>query len=92
MRESRIEKHFVARVKEAGGLERKFVSPGRRSVTDRIAGFPVGRFAFVELKATGEKPRPDQLREHARWRELGFLVFVLDTKEAVDVFIDYMTR
>lgn len=92
MRESRIEAYFVRRVKEAGGLERKFVSPGRRSVTDRIAGFPVGRFAFVELKATGEKPRPDQLREHARWRKLGFAVYVLDSFESVDEFIKEMTK
>ena len=92
MRESRIEAYFVRRVKEAGGLERKFVSPGRRSVTDRICGFPAGRFAFVELKATDKEPRPDQLREHARWRKLGFAVYVLDSFESVDDFIKEVTK
>lgn len=91
MRESQIEAYFVKSVKAAGGLSRKFTSPGRRSVPDRICGFPVNRFAFVELKATDEKPRPDQLREHARWRKLGFAVYVLDSYEAVDDFIKEMT-
>lgn len=91
MRESRVEAYFVGRVKMAGGLERKFVSPGRRSVPDRLCGFAANRFAFVELKATGEKARPDQLREHNRWRKLGFAVYVLDSYEAVDNFIKEMT-
>lgn len=92
MRESQIEAYFVERVKEAGGLSRKFTSPNRRSVTDQIAGFFPARFAFVELKATGEKPRPDQMREHARWRKLGFAVYVIDSKEGVDEFIKEMTK
>jgi hypothetical protein len=92
MRESQIEAYFVKRVKQAGGLERKFVSPGRRSVPDRICGFPVERFAFVELKATGEEPRDDQLREHERWRAIGFKVYVIDSYEGVDAFIKEMTK
>jgi ribosomal protein S6 len=92
VRESQIEAYFVKRVKQAGGLQRKFVSPGHRSVADRIAGFAVGRFAFVELKATSSIPRDDQLREHARWRRLGFKVYVIDSYEGVDAFIKEMTE
>lgn len=36
VRESDIEKHLVARVKEAGGVAYKWVSPGRVGVPDRI--------------------------------------------------------
>jgi hypothetical protein len=43
---------------------------------------------FVELKAPGKKPTPGQLREHARLRELGFRVEVLDSIEAVDNFVE----
>jgi hypothetical protein len=43
---------------------------------------------FVELKAPGKKPTPGQLREHARLRELGFRVEVLDSTEAVDNFVE----
>lgn len=92
VRERDIEVYFCKRVKETGGLQRKFVSPGYSHVPDRICGFPRARFAFVELKAPGRKPRDGQLREHNRWKSLGFLVYVIDTKEAVDVFIEFMTR
>jgi hypothetical protein len=91
MRERDIEQYFIRRVREAGGQQRKFVSPGHKDVTDRICGFSGARFAFVELKAPGEKPRSGQLREHQKWRDLGFVVFVADSKEAVDVLIEWGT-
>ena len=79
-RESLIEKHLVAEVKKAGGVAFKFVSPGHRSVPDRIVLLPGGRIVFVECKSPGKPPRPDQLREHERLRKLGFTVVVLDSK------------
>ncbi|SFN76128.1 hypothetical protein SAMN05216516_11918 [Izhakiella capsodis] len=80
IRESTIEKHLVAEVKKAGGIAYKFVSPGRRAVPDRLVLLPGGRAVFVECKPPGEKPRPEQLREHERLRALGFTVAVLDSK------------
>ncbi|HHD7566826.1 TPA: VRR-NUC domain-containing protein, partial [Escherichia coli] len=50
------------------------------SVPDRIVLLPGGRIVFVECKAPGKPPRPDQLREHERLRKLGFTVVVLDSK------------
>ncbi|HFZ1920597.1 TPA: VRR-NUC domain-containing protein [Serratia marcescens] len=79
-RESTIERHLVARVKAAGGIAYKFVSPGLRGVPDRVVLLPGGRIIFVECKAPGEKPRPEQLRQHARLHALGFDVVVLDSK------------
>lgn len=79
-RESLIEKHLVAEVKKAGGVAFKFISPGRRSVPDRIVLLPGGRIVFVECKAPGKPPRAGQLREHGRLRALGFTVVVLDSK------------
>ncbi|MDE9455735.1 VRR-NUC domain-containing protein, partial [Xenorhabdus bovienii] len=75
-------------IKKAGGIAYKFVSPGRRSVPDRICILPGGRILFVECKAPGEKPRPDQLREHERLRALGCEVVVLDSKELSGIFHD----
>lgn len=92
MREREVEQYFTRRVRETGGLQRKFVSPGHAGVPDRLCGFPGARFAFVELKRPKKDAEDHQKREHDRWRKLGFIVFVLDTKEAVDVFIEYMTR
>ena len=40
---------------------------------------------FVELKATGARPTPAQVRDHERRRENGAEVVWLDSKEGVDV-------
>ncbi|MDX7998791.1 VRR-NUC domain-containing protein [Xenorhabdus sp. Reich] len=85
IREDVIEKHLVNEVKKAGGIAYKFVSPGRRSVPDRIVVLPNGRVVFVECKAPGENPRPDQLREHERLRALGQTVVVLDSKNVEEI-------
>ena len=90
MREREIEAYFVKRVKEAGGLQRKFVSPGHRGVPDRIV-VHFRSVYFVELKALGKPLRPDQKREHAKLTAVGADVRVIDSKEAVDNFIDYMS-
>lgn len=91
MRESEIEAYFVRRVKEAGGLQRKFVSPGHRGVPDRIVVFD-GWVVFVELKAPGKPLRPEQEREHQRLRDAGCTTFKFNTKENVDYFILGMTE
>jgi hypothetical protein len=90
MRERDIEQYFIRRVREAGGLQRKFVSPGHKGVPDRIVVLE-GRVHFVELKAPGKYLRPDQQREHMRLRKAGCSVFVIDSKEAVDYFIGKAT-
>ncbi|HAG2567880.1 TPA: VRR-NUC domain-containing protein [Salmonella enterica] len=84
-RENLIEKHLVAEVKKAGGVAYKFISPGHRSVPDRIVLLPGGRIVFVECKAPGKAPRADQLREHERLRALGFVVVVLASKDLSDI-------
>lgn len=84
-RESKIEKNLVVAVKQAGGTAYKWVSPGRRSVPDRIVLLPGGRIVFVECKSPGVKPRSDQLREHERLRKLGFEVVVLDSADLSEI-------
>lgn len=87
MRERDVEAYFVKRVKEAGGLQRKFVSPGRKGVPDRIAVLG-GLVYFVELKAPGKLLRDDQVREHVKLRKAGCEVWVVDRPAGVDHFID----
>lgn len=89
MKESDIEKYLVGRVKAAGGMAYKFVSPGRSGVPDRMVCFPGGRILFVELKAPGRKPTPLQTRRHEELRDLGFSVWVIASMEAVDEFIEW---
>ena len=88
MREKVIEQKLVAEVKKAGGICPKWVSPGFDGVPDRIAMFPGGKIAFVEVKAQGEKPRPLQRARHELLRKLGFRVYVLDEIEKIGGLID----
>lgn len=93
MRESDIEAHLVKRVKELGGECRKLQWIGRLGAPDRLVMLPeknpiVGNTfsntIWVELKAPGKKPRPSQVREHARMRAMGQRVVVIDSIEGVE--------
>lgn len=86
MLESKVENHLVDRVKEYGGEVRKVKWIGRVGAPDRVV-FLFG-VHFVELKAPGKKPEAHQTREHIRMRKNGASVYVLDTIEAVDLFIE----
>lgn len=86
MLEKDIESALCARVKSLGGLCEKFVSPGRRSVPDRIVTLPGGAIVFVEVKAPGKKPTDLQERDHARRKALGFRVVVIDSMESANAF------
>lgn len=55
---------------------------------DRLVLLPGGRFAFVEVKAPGEKPRPLQTARHKLLRKLGFSVYVLDGMEQIGGILD----
>lgn len=87
MREKKIEQKLVTAVKKHGGICPKFVSPGFDGMPDRLMLFPFGRFAFVEVKAQGEKPRPLQLARHGRLRKLGYRVYVLDDVNQIERMI-----
>lgn len=86
MLENAVEAALVRRVKVLGGLCEKFVSPGRRSVPDRLVTLPGGRIIFVEIKAPGGKPTPLQNRDHKRRIALGCTVYVIDRIEDAHAF------
>lgn len=88
MREKTVEQKFVSEVKKAGGICPKWVAPGFDGVPDRIAMFPGGKIAFVEVKAPGEKPRSLQEARHELLRRLGFRVYILDEIEKIGGMID----
>ena len=62
MSEKYIEQKLVAAVKSMGGIAPKFVSPGFNGMPDRLVLLPMGRIAFIELKAPGKVMRPLQVR------------------------------
>ena len=88
MREKSIEHKLTLMVKKYGGICPKFVSPGYDGMPDRIVLLPNSKFAFVEVKAEGEKPRPLQVSRHKLLRKLGFKVYVLDSPEQIGGIID----
>jgi hypothetical protein len=82
--EKTVERYLVKRVKEAGGVAPKWVSPGMGGVPDRIVFLPGGRIIFVEVKAPGKKLRPLQLYVKEQLEALGVDFRVVDSKEAVN--------
>ena len=79
MREKQIEKELVQAVKAAGGFCPKLTSPGTDGMPDRMVLLPGGHIGFVEVKASGRKPRPLQTARHRLLAQLGFKVYVLDS-------------
>lgn len=88
MREKDIEQKLVKAVKRIGGMCLKFTSPGFDGVPDRLVLLPLGRMAFVELKAPGKEPRPLQLRRIQELARLGFPCYVVDNEEMIGGIID----
>lgn len=92
MRENQIEAYLRDRVKALGGKAYKFVSPGNSGVPDRLVCLPYGKGVFVELKAPGKTPTKMQELQQNRLKQMGFDVWVIDSKEAVDGFIEEVKR
>ena len=87
MLERDIEKYLVRRVVWLKGKAYKFSSPSNRSVPDRLCCLPYGIIKFVECKATGKKPTPLQGKVIQYLRSLGHEVFIVDSKEKVDILM-----
>ena len=83
MLEKNIENKLTTAVEKAGGIAPKFVSPSFAGMPDRLVLLPDGVFAFVELKAPGESPRPLQKARHRKLRSLGFKVYVIDSIDEI---------
>lgn len=88
MREKQIENKLATEAKKLGGIALKFVSPSFDGMPDRLVLIPDGHIAFVELKASGKKPRPLQLARHRLLWSLGFRVYVIDSVEQIGGMLD----
>jgi hypothetical protein len=89
MNEAPVEKKIIQRYKAAGGHAFKFTSPGRRGVPDRLAlayipvkdQETVARYVkFIEAKAPGKAPRPDQEQEIHYLASMGYWAGYIDGK------------
>ena len=79
---------MVRAVKDMGGIETKFVSPGLDGVPDRLILLPGSKVGFVECKAPGKQLRPLQVHRKRQLEGLGFLVYCLDKPEAIGGILD----
>lgn len=91
MLEKKIEDKVCRYAKTKDIDNRKFTSPNRRSVPDRIFFPGQGRIFFIEFKALGKQPTESQAREIRRLEDLGFVVYVVDNveqgKEIIDLWV-----
>jgi len=87
MTEKTVEKALVKRVLGLGGLAIKFVPGGTNGMPDRLILLPGGRVAFVECKRPGEKVSKIQEYRIQQLRQLGFLVWIVDSVNEIEKFV-----
>lgn len=85
--EKKVEDRVVGRTKRLGGECRKYVSPGRRGVPDRIAFLP-GLTVFIETKTPIGCLSPLQRSEIRKLLRLSTWVFVCNSTREVDELFD----
>ncbi len=75
--------YLVKQAKAEGFRIRKLSYEGRRGAPDRLILAP-GASLFVEVKAPGEKPRPEQLREIDLLLRSGLAATWVSSKDEID--------
>lgn len=82
--EKLIEKKLGEKVKAMGGMSIKLIPLHISGLPDRLVLLPEGRIFFAEIKTTGEKPRPLQVKIIERIKRLGFDVHIIDTLQQLE--------
>lgn len=82
--EKLLERLLREGVEKMKGLCIKLLAFHFTGLPDRLILLPGARIAFAETKTTGEKLRPRQLYVKKQLEALGFKVYVIDTKEALN--------
>tara|TARA_R110002167_G_scaffold360681_1_gene578422 strand:+ start:17 stop:292 length:276 start_codon:yes stop_codon:yes gene_type:complete len=86
VRENKVEKYLDSQVVKLGGLTRKWTSPGRDGVPDRIV-IVKGKVWFVEVKTVVGVLSEAQKREHTRLIDAGANVVTVRGNKGVEEFI-----
>lgn len=89
-KEGKVEAYFVEQVEAKDGVTRKVTWIGRRGCPDRFWAFGRlgARCGFAEIKSPEGRLDPHQAREIKRLTEAGVTVYVIDSFEAVDKFLE----
>jgi len=83
MQEKTIELFLVQQVKKRKGLAIKLNSTSMVGLPDRLILLPQGLMFFVELKSLTGRLRPTQRVVHKILENLGFTVYVINSKTKV---------
>ena len=86
--EKTIEAKLVNSISRLHGWAIKLLSTYIKGLPDRLVLMPNGKIYFVELKSQGKKPTPMQLHIHEKLRLMGFKVYVIDSLNALNDFIN----
>lgn len=86
VRENKVETYLDKEVQKIGGITRKWASPGRDGVPDRIVIIK-GEVWFVEVKTTDGVLTHIQEREHKRLRAAGANVTTVYGATQVNDFV-----
>lgn len=86
--EKYIERKLVQGIQARGGLCIKLICDQMTGLPDRLCLLPRGLIYFVEVKSTGKKPRKIQKAVHAKLKELGFKVIVIDSMLDLDLLFN----
>lgn len=87
--EKDVERTLKKGVENLGGKCYKWVSPNENGVPDRIVLLPKGLIIFVELKDYQGRISQVQKIQHKIIQDLGFQVYVLNSKVRVSEFLDF---
>ena len=90
--ENDVETYLKKQIVKLGGRSEKFKTPGRRSAPDQLCTFPHAQLFWVEVKAPGKVSTLKQHLDHERRRAMGFKVYVVDSKPAVDELIQKLAK
>lgn len=90
MREKTVETNLRKKVEKIGGLCIKLAPFWFKGLPDRLVLMPKRKTYFVETKAKGKKPSAIQRAIHKKLRALGFPVWIIDTNEQVNEFINHI--
>jgi len=87
LREKDLEAFARRRIREAGGLMKKWVSPGTAGVPDDIVFWPGGVVHFLEFKTMEGRVSDAQVRLAWALNALGTPVRVMRTRSQVELYV-----
>lgn len=87
VRENKVETYLHQCVEQRGGTTRKYTSPGRSGVADRLCFLPGGYLWLVEVKTDSGRESTPQSRERNRMLDLGFRARIVYGRDGVDALM-----